>query len=54
MEIIEALKDRNLRAVARATGLHHNTLSRIRSGTSKPTLGTRRILESYLGMASDE
>lgn len=54
MEIIEALKDRNLRAVARATGLHHNTLSRIRSGVSKPTLGTRLILRSYLGLPSDD
>jgi transcriptional regulator with XRE-family HTH domain len=48
-KISEALKDRNLSRVADATGLHRNTLSRIKSGKSKwLSAGTLKILTDYL------
>lgn len=46
-QIIAALRDRNLSAVARATGLTLSTLWRLKNGQTKPTLGTRKILEDY-------
>lgn len=46
-QIIAALRDRNLSAVARATGLTITTLWRLKKGLAKPHLGTRKILEDY-------
>lgn len=48
-EIRAALEDRNLRKVADATGLHHNTLLGIRSGkVASPSFGTLDVLRRYL------
>jgi len=47
-EIIEALQDRNLARVAEKTGLHHNTLVRLRKGHVAPNPGTLHILSAYL------
>lgn len=48
-EIRAALEDRNLKKVAEATGLHHNTLLGIRSGkVGTPSFGTVDVLRRYL------
>jgi len=44
----EALRDRNLRRVAKATGLHHNTLHNFMKGSGKPSVQTLDALLSYL------
>ena len=43
-----ALQDRNLRRVAKATGLHHNTLGNIMKGDTTPSVRTLDKLLSYL------
>lgn len=48
-KIADALRDRNLMRVSEATGLHHNTLVRLRTGeTKRLTAGTQKILTDYL------
>lgn len=51
-EIRRSLGDRNLRKVAEATGLHHNTLVSLRRGKiENPNPGTLALLREYLGPA---
>lgn len=47
-EMREALRDRNLQAVATATKLGHSTLIRFRKGQRKPRVGTLSVLREYL------
>ena len=47
-QIQNALKDRNLQAVAEATGLNAATLYRISRGKGKPHAATLRALSQYL------
>lgn len=48
-QVREALKDRNITAVAKATGLHRNTLYAIASGDNKnPSYETMRVIVRYL------
>lgn len=47
-QIVAALQDRNLRRVAENTGLHHNTLVRLRKGHVVPNPGTIHLLSVYL------
>lgn len=48
-QIREALKDRNLKEVARRTGIHYVTLSKIRSGAhDNPRYKTTQKLVEYL------
>jgi len=47
-QIRNALNDRNLRRVADATGIHHNTLVRFRKGHNPPREGTLDKLREYL------
>lgn len=46
-QIRHELQDRQAMAVARATGLHFNTVRRVRDGAN-PSPETRQALESYL------
>ena len=49
-EIAEALKDRRIPVVARAIGVHHNTVSAIRDGKVKnPSHRVVSALSDYLG-----
>lgn len=48
-QIITALADRTLTAVSKATGIHHNTLVRIRKGHVRtPHVTTLKVLSDYL------
>ena len=47
-QIRNALNDRNLRRVADATGIHHNTLVRFRKGHNPPRESTLDVLREYL------
>ena len=47
-EIQAALADRNLQAVAKATGINAATLYRLMRGKAKPHNATLRVLETYL------
>ena len=47
-EIIEKLKDRNLKRVAQEIGLHYNTLYNIVKGQGKPSYQTMEKLNEYL------
>lgn len=48
-EVRAALQDRRLEKVARATGLHYNTVKAIRDGkSSAPTWQTVKALSDYL------
>lgn len=47
-QIRNTLKDRNLKAVAEATGLNPHTLYRLVKGTVKPSKVTLRLLSDYL------
>ena len=48
-EVKEALSDRNIREVARRTGLHHETIHRLQSGAIKnPSYETVSRLVNYL------
>lgn len=47
-QIIEKLKDRNLKAVALKIGVHYNTLYKIVSGESQPNYSTLVKLQNYL------
>lgn len=47
-EIRERLKDRKLKAVAEATGLHPNTVYAFVRGETSPTYETLRVLYEYL------
>lgn len=47
-EIIEKLKDRNLRVVAENLGIHYNTLYKIANGENKPSYSTLTKLQEYL------
>ena len=42
------LKDRNVQAVARATGIHANAIYKIMRGTTNPKYETVRKLAEYL------
>jgi transcriptional regulator with XRE-family HTH domain len=55
-ELRDALADRYISVVADATGLHRNTLERIRRGeTFSPSRRTTQILTAYFrGEKSDE
>lgn len=47
-QVVEKLQDRRLDAVALATGLHHNTIARIRDGKNvDPKLSTLKLLSDY-------
>ena len=46
-----ALKDRNLQAVARATGINAATLYRLVKGTSNPNQRTLKNIADYLAQA---
>lgn len=49
--IKDALADRNLAAVAKATGVSYNTLVAIRAGSNaNPTYRILRVLADYLGV----
>lgn len=50
-KIKAALQDRNLRRVARATGLHHNTLGNLMKGGKTPSVKTIEALQKYLFQA---
>jgi transcriptional regulator with XRE-family HTH domain len=53
-EIRRALQDRRLSMVARATGVHHNTLANIRDGkASNPTYRVMHALSEYLRRGTD-
>lgn len=43
-----ALKDRNLQAVSRATGVNPATLYRLMRGKTKPNQTTLRLIAAYL------
>lgn len=45
--IKQALADRNITAVAAATGLNAHTIYRLAQGKVKPHKGTMRILQAY-------
>ena len=47
-EIQAALADRNMQAVAKATGINPTTLYRLMRGKAKPHNATLRVLETYL------
>lgn len=47
-QIRENLKDRNLSAVADATGIHRNAIYRLMSGRANPSYETVRRLVEYL------
>lgn len=47
-EIRERLRDRKLKAVAEATGLHPNTVYAFVRGETMPTYDTLRVLSEYL------
>lgn len=48
-----ALRDRRLDLVARATGLHPNTISAIRDGeTTNPSMRTMEVLSAYIDSTS--
>jgi DNA-binding phage protein len=47
-QIRAALRDRNLKAVAEATGLSPGTLYRLVRGSKKPHRATLAVLEAYL------
>ena len=48
-QIRESLADRRVSVVAEFTGIHANTISRIRSGKNKnPTIRVVTLLEIYL------
>jgi DNA-binding phage protein len=47
-QIRQAMRDRNLQAVANATGLNAHTLYRLMQGKAKPHNATLRVLETYL------
>ena len=49
-EMRNALRDYNLKAVARETRLGHNTLVRFRKGLTTPRIGTLKVLAEYLGL----
>jgi len=47
-QIIEKLQDRKLAVVAENTGLHYNTLKKLRDGAAKePSYESIRILSEY-------
>jgi len=48
-EVKEMLADRNMMAVSRKTGVHHETLRRIQNGTAKnPSFDVMVAIISYL------
>ncbi len=47
-KIVELLKDRNLQAVAKATGIGSATLYRLVHGKGKPNTSTLKLLAAYL------
>ena len=47
-EIKKILKDRNLRAVALATGLNPHTLYRLVNGDATPHNATQQLIANYL------
>jgi len=47
-EIQDALKDRRIKAVAEASGLHRQTVREIRDGKANPTARTLDKLRVYL------
>lgn len=48
-QIVAALKDRRIDMVSEATGLHYQTVMKVRNGDSKnPSNDTMRALEAYL------
>lgn len=47
-EIRRQLEDRNIQAVARATGIHPNAIYRIMRGKSRPLYETVEKLRKYL------
>ena len=47
-EICKALKDRNLKAVALATGLSPHTLYRMVRGDVTPHIATQQLIANYL------
>ena len=48
-----ALKDRNLQAVARATGINSATLYRLAKGVSKPNQRTLKDIAAYLAQSQN-
>jgi transcriptional regulator with XRE-family HTH domain len=48
-QLKSALADRNVQAVAKATGINPHTLYRIQQGKTKPHQSTMRLLAQYLG-----
>ena len=46
-----SLADRNLQAVARATGINAATLYRLVSGKTKPNQATLKLIAAYLAQA---
>jgi len=42
------LADRNLREVARGSGLHYNIVYRVANGTTRPSYDTVKALSDYL------
>lgn len=47
-EIIEKLKDKNIRKVARKSGIHYNTLYNFINKRNSPNVKTLLKLEAYL------
>lgn len=48
-QIAEALRDRRIPVVAKATGIHHNTIAAIRDGkTTHPSHRVVTLLADYL------
>lgn len=53
-QVQEALKDRRIKMVSEATGLHPNTLAKLRDGrNTNPTYEVMVKLSEYLGGKSD-
>jgi hypothetical protein len=53
-QIRQALQDRKLAVVSDATGLHYNTIYKIKSGTNtNPSYETMRVLSAYLAGQCD-
>jgi DNA-binding phage protein len=52
-QIRSALADRNIKAVAKATGLSRGTIHRFLKGGTEPHRATLVVLESYLMRRAD-
>jgi len=47
-EISDRLADRRIPVVAKATGLHYNTIAKVRNGGGNPSYSVLKALSDYL------